>query len=116
MGNQWYYQEHEVPAAEISTVRVSYGNCPMMSAAFMAVPGADYEARLVVEADRKVCVMTLNRIRPDGDLKPIPILRANACTAEENAARKAAQAERAAQEAEMAARRANPTVPPRMAN
>ncbi|OWQ84577.1 hypothetical protein CDN98_18925 [Roseateles terrae] len=113
MGNQWYYQEHEIPAAELTTVRVSNGACQMVSAAFMAVPGVDYEARMVLEADRKRCIMTMNRILPGGELKAVPILPAKACTAEEVAARRAAVAEHAAQEAEMAWRQSHPTVPPR---
>lgn len=112
MGNQWYYQEHELPPAEVSTLRLTVGNCQWVSAAFMPVPGVDYEAHLVAEPQLKRCVMTINRILPAGDLKPVPLLPAKKCTPEEIAVRRAAAEERAAMDKEIARMRAAGVVPP----
>ncbi|SEK97451.1 hypothetical protein SAMN05216359_104186 [Roseateles sp. YR242] len=79
MGAKWFYQEHAIPAGEPTTVRIGTPACQMTSGSFIAVPGVDYEAKNVRAAEKGLCMMTVNRILPNGDLKPVPITAASRC-------------------------------------
>lgn len=89
MGAKWFYQEHQIPAGEPTTVRIGTPACQMTSGTFIAIPGVDYEAKNVRSTEKGRCMMTVNRILANGELKPVPIVAASRCVPGDAAAKSA---------------------------
>jgi hypothetical protein len=78
-GWKGFYQEHEVPSGEPTTITLGMLGCAPMAASFIPVPGEDYESSIELDTSSNRCLLTVGKIATDSSLHPVAVTKASWC-------------------------------------